>query len=174
MENSRLLVRHHVQTLVCINCLLNIHPPADGGSVTWYEATPLVTTSDPIEMLPAGSFKAYEGSPVTLKWSYNVTPGLSYGIIRFNGTGITNFQSNGQEGEVDNRFKNRFSLNATPHSASLFIAKVTADDDKASGAFSCDLIASNKDVCRRHIYAFTSMLQSRSVGLTVHKLFSNA
>lgn len=153
MENSRLLVRHHVQTLVCINCLLNLHPPADGGSVTWYEATLVVTTSDPIEMLPAGSFKVHEGSPATIMLykSYNVRLGLSYGIIRFNDTGITNFQSNGQEGEVDNRFKNRFSLNATPHSASLFISKVTADDDKANGAFSCDLIASNKDVCRRHI-----------------------
>lgn len=100
-----------------------------------------------------------------------MTPGLSYGIIRFNGTGITNFQSNGQEGEVDNRFKNRFSLNATPHSASLFISKVTADDDKANGAFSCDLIASNKDVCRRHIQV--QVLGKHSVSLMIRKAYHN-
>ncbi|XP_022803667.1 fibroblast growth factor receptor 3-like isoform X2 [Stylophora pistillata] len=123
----------------------------DGRSVIWYEPTPVVTTSDPLEVLPTGTVQAYEGSPAMLKWNYSVTPRLLYGIIRFNRIGITNFRSNGQEGEVDARFKDRFSLTATPQSASLLISNVTAADDKAYGEFSCHLVAPNGVVWIRRI-----------------------
>ncbi|PFX33184.1 Proto-oncogene tyrosine-protein kinase receptor Ret [Stylophora pistillata] len=126
-------------------------PKADGRSVIWYEPTPVVTTSDPLEVLPTGTVQAYEGSPAMLKWNYSVTPRLLYGIIRFNRIGITNFRSNGQEGEVDARFKDRFSLTATPQSASLLISNVTAADDKAYGEFSCHLVAPNGVVWIRRI-----------------------
>ena len=137
-----------------------------------------MTTSDPLEVLPAGTVKVYEGSTATLKWNYSVTPALQYGIIRFNRTGITNFQSNGQEGEVDARFKDRFSLTATPQSASLFISNVTAADDKANGEFSCHLVAPNGVVWIRRIQVqvickYLVSLTFREAHLSCRKFSSN-
>ena len=52
------------------NCDLK-YSPSDGGSVTWHEPTPAWTTSNPAELLPPGIVQVYEGSSVTLNWSYS-------------------------------------------------------------------------------------------------------
>ena len=36
---------------------------------------------------PPGTVQVYEGSSVTLNWSYSLTPGLGFGAIRLNMTG---------------------------------------------------------------------------------------
>ena len=71
-------------------------------------------------------------------------------MLKFNGAGIASYQ-NGQAGDVDSKFQERFSVSFTSRSASLFISHVTAADDKAYGAFTCELIASNAEVWVRAI-----------------------
>ena len=56
------------------------YSPSGGGSVTLHEPTPVMTTSNPADLLPPGNEQVYEGFPVTLNWNYNLTTGLSLGV----------------------------------------------------------------------------------------------
>ena len=78
--------------------------------MTWFEPTPIETTSDPNARLPPGIVQVYEGSSVTLNWSYSLTSGLSLGIIKFNGGGMVNIQADGSAGPVNAKFQERFSV----------------------------------------------------------------
>ena len=101
-------------------------------------------------MLPAINLNFFDGSPATLKWSYNFTAvSVLLVFLKFNGAGIVAYQ-NGQVG-VSNLFKERFNGSFTPQSASLFISPVTAADDKANGTFTCEITGSNADVWIRAI-----------------------
>nr|XP_058961494.1 fibroblast growth factor receptor 3-like [Pocillopora verrucosa] len=125
---------------------------SDGGSVTWFEPSPVTTVSDPNEVLPTITLKLHDGSPATLKWSYNYTAAsIILVFLKFDGVGIIVNYQNGQTGVVSDQFKERFSVSFTPQSASLFISPVTAADDKADGTFTCELVTSNADVWVRAI-----------------------
>lgn len=68
---------------------------ADGGGVTWYEPTAVKTASNPAEVLPPGIAHVYDGSSVTLNWSYSLTLGLGLGglVIKFNWVGTVSIRS---------------------------------------------------------------------------------
>ena len=120
------------------NCDLKYYP-LDGGSVTWHEPTPARTTSDRAEILPPGIIQVYEGSSVTLNWSYSLTQGLALGVLNFNDDGIVIFQADGSAGAVIGDFQKRFNVSSTTGRASLFISPVTTADDKVFGEFWCVL-----------------------------------
>ena len=71
------------------------YSPSDGGGVTWYEPTPVKTASNPAEVLPPGIVHVYDGSSVTLNWSYSLTLSLGLGglVIKFNGVGTVSIRS---------------------------------------------------------------------------------
>lgn len=108
-------------------------------------------TLSPREVLPPGILRVYEGSSATLNWNYSLTSRLRLGVLKFNGAGIVVIQSNGQAGVVNDNFKERYNIRSTPGRVSLFIAKVTAADDKASGEFSCELIDTSAKTWKRAI-----------------------
>ena len=95
--------------------------------------------------------QVYEGSSARLDWSYSLSLGLAFGVIRFNGDGIVNFQADGSAGPVRAKFQERFNLSSTPGRASLSISPVTVADDKANGEFSFELIDTNADTWKRAI-----------------------
>lgn len=117
--------------------------PAVGGSVKWYEPTPVRTTWNPNEVLPPGIVQVSEGSFITLNWNYSLTSGLFGVVLKFNSAGIVNIHSNGQAGAVNDNFKERCNITSTPGSVSLYISHVTVAEDKANGEFNCELIDSN-------------------------------
>lgn len=124
---------------------------SDGGSVTWHEPTPARTTSNTAEVLPAGIVQVYEGSSVTLNWSYSLTLGLSLGVIRFKTDGLVRINADGSASAVKAKFQKRFSASSTPGRASLLISPVTVADDMANGEFTCELIDSNPNSWKRVI-----------------------
>ncbi|XP_066024991.1 uncharacterized protein [Pocillopora verrucosa] len=129
-----------------------IPQPTDGGSVTWFEPTPIKTTSDPKEVLSPGIVQVYEGSHVTLNWSYSLTQHLSPGgFIKFNYYIIVTFDAYGSAGPVSVTFQERFRLSSTLGRASLSIFPVTVADDRANGEFSCELIDSHSNIWKRAI-----------------------
>ncbi|XP_066024433.1 fibroblast growth factor receptor 2 [Pocillopora verrucosa] len=111
----------------------------DGATVTWYEPTPVQTTSNPAEALIPGKLAVYEGSSATLNWNYRLSLTLTTIKLRFKGVFIVNVLPTGQAGPVNASFRQRFSVSSTPQSVSLLISKVTAVDDKSNGEFSCEL-----------------------------------
>ena len=119
--------------------------------MTWYEPTPIKTTTDPNAVPPPVIVQVYEGSSVKLNWSYSLTPALNLGAIRFNNDGIVSIKDDGSAGSVNAGFRERFNLSSTPGRASLFISPVTVADDKANGEFRCELIDSNLDTWKRAI-----------------------
>ena len=119
--------------------------------MTWFEPTPIETTSDPNARLPPGTVQVYEGSSVTLNWSYSLTSGLSLGVIKFNDDGIVNIQADGSAGPVNAKFQERFSVSSTLGRASLLISPVTVADYKANGEFSFALIDSKTNIWKRTI-----------------------
>ncbi|XP_022810527.1 uncharacterized protein LOC111347562, partial [Stylophora pistillata] len=123
----------------------------DGGSVTWYEPTPVITTSHPTEVLPPGIVQVYEGSPVTLNWNYSLTTGFFVAVMPFNVAGIVSISSAGQAGAVSSYFQQGFNASSTLGRGSLFINNVTVADDRANGEFICDIIDFNADTWRRTI-----------------------
>ena len=129
------------------------YSPSDGGSVTWYEPSPVSTTSNTAEVLPPGIVQVYEGSSVTLNWNFSLSVGLGLGfIIKFNTVGIVNIGKDGSAaGPIRAEFQKRFSVSATPQSASLSISPVTIADDKSNGEFSCELNDANSDAWKRAI-----------------------
>ena len=104
-----------------------------------------------LEVLPPGIVQVYEGSSVTLNWSYTLTLGLKFGIMKFNSGGIVSINGDGSADAVKAKFQKRFSVSSTLGRASLFISPVTLDDDKVNGEFSCELIDSSPDTWKRAI-----------------------
>ena len=104
-------------------------------------------------MLPPDIVQVYEGSSVTLNWNFSLSVGLGLGfIIKFNTVGIVNIGRDGSAaGPIKAEFQKRFSVSATPQSASLSISPVTTADDKFNGEFSCELNDANGDTWKRAI-----------------------
>ena len=132
------------------NCDLQCSP-SDGGSVTWLEPAPARTTSNPAEKLSPGIVQVYEGSSVTLNWSYTLTSSLRLGVINFNADGIVTINADGSADPVAAQFQERFNVSSTTGKASLFISPVTVADDKAYGEFRCELIDSIPNTWKRAI-----------------------
>ena len=104
-------------------------------------------------MLPPGIVQVYEGSSATLNWNFSLSVGLGLGFnIKFNTVGIVNIGRDGSAaGPIKAEFQKRFSVSATPQSASLSISPVTIADDKFNGEFSCELNDANGDTWKRAI-----------------------
>ena len=119
--------------------------------MTWFEPTPIETTSDPNARLPPGIVQVYEGSSVRLNWSYSLTSGLSLVVIKFNGGGIVTIQADGSAGPVNAKFQGRFNVSSTVGRVSLLISPVNVSDDKAYGEFTCELIDTQTDIWKRAI-----------------------
>ena len=104
-------------------------------------------------MLPPGTVQVYEGSSATLNWNFSLSVGLGLGfVIKFNAVGIANIRADGSAaGPIKAEFQKRFSVSATPQSASLLISPVTIADDKSNGKFSCELNDANADTWKRAI-----------------------
>ena len=132
------------------NCDLK-YSPSDGHSVTWHEPAPARTTSNPVEKLSPGIVQVYEGSSVTLNWSYTLTSSLRLGVINFNTDGIVTINADGSAEPVAAQFQERFNVSSTTGKTSLFISPVTVGDDKAYGEFRCELIDSIPKTWKRAI-----------------------
>ena len=111
------------------------------------------TTSNKAEKLPPGIVPVYEGSSATLNWNFSLSSGLGLGfVIKFNSDGIVNIRADGSAaGPINSDFQERFSVSATPQSASLSISNVSIADDKSNGEFSCELNDANADTWKRAI-----------------------
>ena len=109
------------------------------------------TTSNKNEVLPPGIVQVYEGSSLTLNWSYSLSAGLLGGIIRFNSDLIVRSKADGSADPVDARFQERFSISWTLGRVALVISPVTVADDKANGEFRCELVDSNAETWIRAI-----------------------
>ena len=84
------------------------------------EPTPVMTTSNPADVLPPGNEQVYKVFPVTLNWSYSLTTGLSLGVVKFNSNGIVSIKGDGSAGPVNAKFQNRLSVSSSTKRASLF------------------------------------------------------
>ena len=111
------------------------------------------TTSYTTEEFPPAIVEVKEGSSVTLNWNFNLSVGLGLGfVIKFNTIGIVNIGKDGSAvGPIKAEFQKRFSVSATPQTASLSISPVTIADDKSHGTFSCELNDANADTWKRAI-----------------------
>ena len=119
--------------------------------MTWFEPSPVKTTSNPDEKFPPVIVQVYEGSSVTLNWNYSLTSGLDLGVIRFNSDGIVIIQADGSARPVAAKFRERFSSSSTLGRASLSISPVTVADDKANGEFRCELFDTKSNNWKRAI-----------------------
>ena len=120
--------------------------------MTWFEPTPSKTTSDPNEVLPPGIVQVYEGSSVTLNWSYSLSLGLGVGgVVRFKTDAILSIRADGSATPVNAQFQERFSATSTLGRASLIISPVNVSDDKFFGEFRCELLDSNGNLWKRAI-----------------------
>ena len=103
-------------------------------------------------MLLPVTVQVYEGFPVTLNWSYDLSVGLGLGgFIRFKQDGIASIAGDGSAGAVAAQDQKRFNISSSLGRVSLFISPVTVTDDEANGEFSCVLIDSNNDIWKRAI-----------------------
>ena len=113
--------------------------------MTWFEPTPSETTSDPNEVLPPGIVQVYEGSSVTLNWSYSLSAGLGLGgFIRFKEDAVFIIRADGSATPVNAQFQERFSATKTLGRTSLIISPVNVSDDKFFGEFRCELLDSQQ------------------------------
>lgn len=85
-----------------------------------HQPTPVRTTPNPADVLPPGNEQVYEGFPVTLKWNYSLTTGLSLGVTKFNSDGIVSIKGDGSAELVNAKFQNLLSVSSTTKRASLF------------------------------------------------------
>ena len=115
------------------------YSPSDGANVTWYEPTPLQTTSNPAEALISGRLQVNEGSSATLNWSYSLSSKFVSARLQFNEASIVLILSDGQAGLVYASFRQRFTVKSTQQSVSLLISKVTTGEDTSKGEFICEL-----------------------------------
>ena len=111
------------------------------------------TTSNQTEVLPPGIVQVYEGSSATLNWNFSLSEGLGLGFsIKFNAITIVSIGKDGSPASsINTEFQERFSVSATPQSASLSISPVTIADDKSNGEFSCELNDAYADTWKRAI-----------------------
>ena len=107
--------------------------------------------ANPADKIPPVILPIYEGSPATLNWNYSLTADLITAVLRFNGDGIVSIQTNGQPGDVNINFKDRFTVSSTTQSVTLFISHVVVADDKAKGDFTCNLIDSVGNTWKRAV-----------------------
>ena len=120
--------------------------------MTWFEPTPSKTTSDPDEVLPPGIVQVYEGSSVTLNWSYSLSAGLGLaGVVRFKTDPIFSIRADGSATPINDQFQERFSATSTLGRASLIISPVNVSDDKFFGEFRCELLDSKSNLWKRAI-----------------------
>ena len=108
------------------------------------------TTSNKNEVLLPGIVQVYEGSSLTLNWSYSLSAGLLGGVIRFDSDIVFRFKDGGAE-PVETKFQERFGVASTRGRTSLFIFNVTVADDKVNGEFRCELVDSNAETWIRVI-----------------------
>ena len=125
-------------------------------------------------MLPPGIVQVYEGSSATMNWNFSLPVGLGLGfIIKFDTLGIVFIRKDGSAaGPIRAEFQKRFSVSATPRSASLSISPVTIADDKSNGEFSCELNDANGDTWKRAIQVHV-IGKLESVALTIRKAYPN-
>ena len=111
------------------------------------------TTSNQTEVLPPGIVQVYEGSSATLNWNFSLSEGLGLGFsIKFNTITIVSIGRDGSPASsIKAEFRERFSVSATPQSASLSISPVTIADDKSNGEFSCELFDANSNTWKRAV-----------------------
>ena len=104
-------------------------------------------------MLPPGIVQVYEGSSATLNWNFSLSEGLGLGFsIKFNTIAIVIIGKDGSLGSsINAEFQERFSVSATPQSASLSISPVTLADDKSNGEFICELTDAKSGTWKRAI-----------------------
>ena len=103
------------------------------------------------DVLPPGIVQVYEGSSVTLNWSYSLTAGLAVGALIFKNSRIVRLKADGSADPVEAGFQERFSVSSTLGRASLFISPVTVTDDKANGEFRCEIADLNLVTWKRAI-----------------------
>ena len=65
---------------------------------------------------------------------------------------MASIKADGSAGPVTAKFQKRFSASSTPGRASLLISPVIAAYDKANGHFTCELIDSIANICKRVMY----------------------
>ena len=110
-----------------------------GGSVTWYEPPPVVTTSIAGTDLFSDSKQLLEGSTnVPLSWNFSLTADLNLILVALSLNNVdvaTIVPSSGQAG-IEAAFAGRFNVTWISNRATLIIFNVTAD---VSGEFGCRL-----------------------------------
>ena len=111
------------------------------------------TTSNQTEVLSPGIVQVYEGSSTTLNWNFSLSEGLGLGFsLKFIAVLIVSIGRDGSLGSsINAEFQERFSVSATPQSASLSISPVTLADDKSNGEFSCELTDAKSGTWKRAI-----------------------
>ena len=129
----------------------SIYFSSDGAVVTWYEPTPVQTTSNPAEVLIPGKLQVNEGSSATLNWNYSLSSTFVSARLQFNGASIVLILSNGQAGPVNASFRQRFTVKSTQQSVSVLISKVTTGEDRSRGEFIYELSDINGAKWRRGI-----------------------
>ena len=104
-------------------------------------------------MPPPGIVQVYESFSTTLNWNFSLSEGLGLGFsIKFNALTIVSIGKDGSLGSsINAEFQERFSVNATPQSASLSISPVTLADDKSNGEFMCELTDAKSGTWKRAI-----------------------
>ena len=105
-------------------------------------------------MLPPGIVQVYESFSTTLNWNFSLSEGLGLGFsIKFNAVTIVSIGKDGSLGSsINAQFQERFSVSATPQSASLSISPVTLADDKSNGEFICELPDAKSVTWKRAIH----------------------
>ncbi|XP_078379632.1 uncharacterized protein LOC144662641 [Oculina patagonica] len=122
----------------CVFLELLLLPHADGGSVTWYEPPPIVTTSNNLVELIADNIPLREGSTYQLSWNFSLTADLNLILVTLSLNDVniaTIVPSSGQAGLAAG-FEGRFNVTWIPNRAILIILNVTGDDN---GDFGCEL-----------------------------------
>ena len=104
-------------------------------------------------MLPPGLVQVYESFSTTLNWNFSLSEGLGLGFsIKFNAVTIVGIGKDGSPASsINAEFQERFSVSATPQSASLSISPVTIADDKSNGEFICELTDAKSVTWKRAI-----------------------
>ncbi|XP_066025263.1 uncharacterized protein [Pocillopora verrucosa] len=125
--------------------------PTDGQIITWHEPTPAQTTENAAEKMSPAVVQVYEGSSVTLNWTFNLTSKLRFGVIYFNTDAICTVNAAGVVDSAADKFQQRFNVSSTTGKVSLFISPVTVGDDRANGEFRCELIDSIPKTWKRAI-----------------------
>lgn len=115
---------------------------SDGGSVTWFEPPPVVTTSNDLEELIADSQSIRKGlTNVPLRWNFSltadtnpitlITVALKLNDVIF----ATIVASTGQIG-MSTSFQGRYNISWIPQVITMIIVNVTSED---SGEFGCEV-----------------------------------